>query len=118
MNTLEAFRFAEPHWAVALWVVAFFLLLLLWLDQRGSRALDRLVSPVLQQHLVSRPRRLLRLSRIALLGLAASCVVLALMRPQGEMHTVKARQSGAELMIALDVSNSMLAEDVALAPLR
>ena len=113
MNTFEAFRFAEPAWALALWAVAFFLVLLLWLDQRSSRALDRLISPALQEQLVTRPGSFARIARIFLFGLSAVCVVLALMRPQGEMHSVQARQSGAELMIALDVSNSMLAEDVA-----
>ncbi|MED5262310.1 MAG: VWA domain-containing protein, partial [Myxococcota bacterium] len=113
MESFDTFRFAEPDWALALWVVAFAVVLLLWLEQRGTRALDRLVSPALQARLVERPRRAQRVLRIILLGLSAVCLVLSLMQPQWGLRHVPVERSGAQIMIALDVSRSMLAEDVA-----
>ncbi len=113
MESFDTFRFAEPGWALALWVVAFAVVLLLWLEQRGTRALDRLVSPALQVRLVERPRRAQRVLRIVFLGLSAVCLVLSLMRPQWGLRHVPVERSGAQIMIALDVSRSMLAEDVA-----
>ena len=113
MESFDTFRFAEPDWALALWVVAFAVVLLLWLEQRGTRALDLLMAPALQTRLVERPRRAQRVLRIALLGLSALCLVLSLMRPQWGMRHIPVQRSGAQIMIALDVSRSMLAEDVA-----
>jgi len=107
------FRFAQPQWVHALWGVLAFVGLLLWFDRRGAGALDRLMSDRLQRRLARRPSPFRRRMRIGLLGLSAACLVVALMRPQFGMRQVAAPQVGAEIMIALDVSKSMLAEDVA-----
>jgi len=110
---VSEFRFAEPQWAHALWGVLAFVALLFWLDLRGAGALDQLISNTLQRRLVRRPSSLRRRMRIVLLGLSAACLVFALMRPQLGIRHVAAPRVGAEIMIALDVSKSMLAEDVA-----
>jgi Ca-activated chloride channel family protein len=106
-------HFAEPHWLYAAGVVAVVLAALVALDRRGGRALERLVGLALQPRLVSRPTALRRHLRLALLALSALSLVVALMRPQWGVEFVKAPQIGAEIMIAIDVSRSMLAEDVA-----
>lgn len=110
---MSEFRFAEPHFVHGLWVIAAFVVLLIGLERRGGSALERLVGAALQGRLVQRPGSLRRGLRIGLVGLAAACAVLALMRPQWGMRVVSASRAGAEIMIALDVSRSMLAEDVA-----
>ncbi|MBW2384868.1 MAG: VWA domain-containing protein [Deltaproteobacteria bacterium] len=110
---MSELRFAEPQWLYAAGVVAIALLALIALDRRGDRTLERLVGSALQPRLVSRPTALRRRLRLALLGLSALSLVVALMRPQWGVEFVKSRQIGAEIMIALDVSRSMLAEDVA-----
>ena len=51
--------------------------------------------------------------KFSLLMLALACLIIAAARPQyGQSERVEKRQ-GIEVMIALDISNSMLAEDVA-----
>jgi len=110
---MSDFQFAEPHWIHLIWLVVLFLGLLIWLDQRGSVKLDRLISPLMQRRLVLRPSRWRRLFVIGLIGLSAFALVLALMRPQWGFHYERTPRVGAQLMIALDVSRSMLAEDVA-----
>jgi len=110
---VSEFRFADPQWAHALWCVLAFVALLFWFDLRGAGALDQLISNTLQRRLVARPSSLRRRMRIVLLGLSAVCLVFALMRPQLGIRHVAAPRVGAEIMIALDVSKSMLAEDVA-----
>ncbi len=110
---MSEFRFAQPQWIHALWGVLAFVSLLFWLDLRGSGALDQLIGNTLGQRLVRRPSVLRRRMRIVLVGLSAACLVLALMRPQLGVRHVAAPRVGAEVMIALDVSKSMLAEDVA-----
>jgi Ca-activated chloride channel family protein len=110
---VSEFRFAQPQWIHALWGVLAFVALLFWLDLRGAGALEQLIGNTLKRRLVRRPGLLRRRMRIALLGLSAACLVLALMRPQLGIRHVAAHRVGAEIMIALDVSKSMLAEDVA-----
>jgi Ca-activated chloride channel family protein len=110
---VSEFRFAEPQWAHALWGVLAFVVLLFWFELRGAGALDQLIGNALQRRLVARPSSLRRRLRIVLLGLSAACLVFALMRPQLGIRHVAAPRVGAEIMIALDVSKSMLAEDVA-----
>ena len=110
---MSEFRFAQPQWIHALWGVLVFVALLFWFDRRGSGALDQLIGDTLRRRLVRRPSAFRRRMRIALLGLSAACLVLALMRPQLGIRHVAAPRVGAEVMIALDVSKSMLAEDVA-----
>ncbi|HYC57140.1 MAG TPA: VWA domain-containing protein [Candidatus Binatia bacterium] len=107
------FRFAEPSWSVLLWLVLGLTALLLWLDARGAGALTRFLSPVMQARLVRAPGAARRRTSIVLLGLSFLFMVLALMRPQWGVQFVATPRVGAEIMVALDVSNSMLAEDVA-----
>lgn len=44
--------------------------------------------------------------------LAAAFIILALARPQSGARKQKVKRAGVETVIALDISNSMLAEDV------
>ncbi|PAY19887.1 hypothetical protein CKO51_08610 [Rhodopirellula sp. SM50] len=110
---MSDFRFATPGWSAALWVVLATVLTLLYLEHRRGDALARFLSPVMQPRLVSRSSLMRRSMTTLLLGLASVCFVLALMRPQYGLTYVKAPRVGAQIMFCLDVSKSMLAEDVA-----
>ena len=110
---MSDFRFATPGWSAALWVVLATVIMLLYLEQRRGDALARFLSPVMQPRLVSRSSLMRRSMTTLLLGLASVCFVLALMRPQYGLTYVKAPRVGAQIMFCLDVSKSMLAEDVA-----
>jgi Ca-activated chloride channel family protein len=110
---VSEFRFADPQWVHALWGVLGFVALLLWLDRRSGSALGRVVAEALQHRLVRGPSGWRRRLGIALLGLAGACLVVALMRPQWGLRHVPTQRVGAEIMVCLDVSRSMLAEDVA-----
>ncbi len=109
---MSELRFAEPQWIHALWVVLAFAVLLLLSGRSSGRALGRLVAPSLVAVLVRRATPGQRRVRIALLTLAALFGVLALMRPQWGLSFVSTPRASAELMVAVDVSRSMLAEDV------
>ncbi len=110
MNDLQ---FAAPEWGYALWAVVAVVAGLVWLERRSGHALDRFVAAPLRGRLVAMPTPFARWLGVGLLALAAVALVLALMRPQWGVEFVMAPQVGAEIMIALDVSKSMLAEDVA-----
>ena len=106
-----ALHFANPELAPLLWLWLGFAALLIGLERRGSGALDRLVGAALQARLVERPASWRRWLRVGLLTAAGLFMVLALMRPQWGMRFVATPRVGAEIMIALDVSKSMLADD-------
>ncbi|HBE68900.1 MAG TPA: hypothetical protein DDW52_12200, partial [Planctomycetaceae bacterium] len=109
MTSLE---FAYPKWSFLFWLITAFAGALLFLILRSSTNLNRFIAPAMQQRLVrslSKPRRIavLVLTYVSLLLLLA-----AMMRPQygGTVQQLSAVQS--QIMVCLDVSKSMLAEDV------
>jgi len=104
--------FAATHWVYLLWAVATFIALLAWLERRGQGDLDRFVAVPLQSRLVLRTPPLRRALRLIFLGLCGFFITLALMRPQWGGRFVSTPQVGARIMVCLDVSRSMLAEDV------
>ena len=107
------FQFANPAWGYVLWFVFALVVVLFWFDQRGSVALNRFLSLPMQERLALRTPRGRRWSAVIVLGLAAVCFVLALMRPQWGLSFHRAPRVGSQIMICLDVSRSMLAEDTA-----
>ena len=77
-----------------------------------NRALARFGDPVLMRRLTESVNTPGRVTRSALTVIALGLIVLAIARPQwGETEQVVERH-GVQLMVALDISRSMLAEDV------
>ena len=110
---MMGYEFADEKWSLLIWVVVAFVVILVWLDQRGRVGLERFLSSPMQKRLVNRPKRSRRLMRILLLGACGLFLVLALMRPQSGRNFIHTPRIGAQVMVCLDVSRSMLAEDVA-----
>lgn len=104
-------HFAHPEFAPILWGWLVVVLGLVVLERRGSGALDRLVGIALQDRLVDRPSSWRRWVRVALIGVAGTAMAMAIMQPQMGERYVSTPRVGAEIMIALDVSRSMLADD-------
>ncbi|MFQ5879317.1 MAG: VWA domain-containing protein [Dehalococcoidia bacterium] len=91
--------------AIPLLGLAFALFLRWW-----RRALTEFAGP--QRPPVSWVVMARRLLRLTLLALALTLLALALARPQVGSEPTQLRRQGVDLVIALDVSQSMLAEDV------
>lgn len=111
-----------PDWTWAhrdrvqwLWAVLALIAVLAVLEWRGRDALGRFLSPLMQRRLVTRPSLGRIAGRLALLTVSLFALVLALMQPRskGEAPTLPGARTTADVMIVLDVSKSMLAEDVA-----
>ncbi|MDT8447101.1 MAG: VWA domain-containing protein [bacterium] len=103
-------RFFEPQ--IALWLLLLPLLLAfgLWRYKEGHKALAQRFKPELLARLfVGRPSPW---RRFGLPLLAAALLLLALMRPQGDPERVMAHKKGRDLVILLDLSKSMYAEDL------
>lgn len=112
MSNLQ-FIHLELAWLLAPAVAVF--ALLLYFDGRYAGRLLHFVSSLMQLRLASRLPPVRRFARRLLMLLTLACGVLALMRPQtpGELESTTSSQVSADVMVVLDVSRSMLAEDAA-----
>lgn len=107
------FRFADPRWLWALGLLPV-LVLLAWTAARSRRrALERFADAELVRKLTDSVSLAARRWKTALRLLAFGLLCVALARPQfgSRMETVRSR--GQDIVVALDLSRSMLAEDVA-----
>lgn len=108
---MSSLHFDQPKYGHLFWCVLVLLVISLWLELKRNAALDRFVSTVMQDRLVRRLGLSYRVLSIVLFWMALSCFVVALMKPQwGETVRTIPRVS-AQIMVCLDVSKSMLAED-------
>lgn len=103
---------ADPSQFDRIWIAAgllfFFALSELWKAYRLRRYAG--TSSALQ--LVSSLSRPMRVLKTLLFLIALVFVIVALARPQAPGRTVMAKSSGIDIVIAVDVSDSMLAQDI------
>jgi Ca-activated chloride channel family protein len=106
-------QFAQPQFLLlGLILIPAAALFLLWAKRQQKKALNRLGDQTLIQRLTAninwsgrRWQTLLQLTALALL-------IIALARPQWGSEVREIEQEGLQVVVALDVSQSMLAEDV------
>ena len=105
-------RFAAPQAFQLLWLIPIVWLASIAFERRARKTLQKALGEKLSPFLTSSVSRTKRSLKLALRLLAFGCFVLALARPQLGKSLQEVKVQGVELMIAIDVSNSMLAEDV------
>ncbi|MEC7983912.1 MAG: VWA domain-containing protein [Myxococcota bacterium] len=108
-------QFANSDFVHLLWPSALLVIFLIRTRLSQSKELSAFISPHLQSRLVTRTRNTSRLWQILFIAIVLLSGTIALMRPQtpgGNEKLVSGRVS-ADLMIVLDLSKSMLAEDAA-----
>jgi Ca-activated chloride channel homolog len=106
-------RFAHPQMLWLLVMVSMLLaLFLVWAWRRKQSLISLFVHHRLLPQLAGEVSRARQKVRLTLLGVATLCALLALARPQWGFEWEEARQRGLDVVVALDVSKSMLAEDV------
>ncbi len=109
---MNSFRFAHIDYLYLLLLIPV-LLLLFWILNRAHRnRLAGWMNPVLFAKLIPLATPVKRWVKLSLILLAYACVILALARPQYGSKLTDVKRQGVEVVLAVDVSNSMLAEDI------
>ena len=111
---MDGVIFANPGWIHGVWPTLALVAVLAYLELRGRDALGRFIAPSMQPRLAQHASLARRVAKLAFVLATLLFGVVALMRPQTPGGTEAiARKVGADIMVVLDVSKSMLAEDAA-----
>ncbi len=109
---MESFRFAHPEYFYFLLVIPVFFVLFIISRINRSRSLRKfgnndIIAQLMPSVSTSRP-----IIKFILWMLALGFIITALAQPQFGSKLLTSKRKGVELIIALDVSNSMMAEDI------
>lgn len=107
----EELHFLRPEWLWSLLPVAL-ILFLLWRQQGAARRWQSVIAPDLLEHLIVRPKGGSWLRPSHLLGPILVLAVLAVAGPSWRREPPPFTQDTAPLVIAMDLSESMLVEDI------
>ncbi|HQK69962.1 MAG TPA: VWA domain-containing protein, partial [Bacteroidales bacterium] len=109
---MSMFRFANPEYLYLLLAIP--VLLILWAvnNYRRKKAIVRYGESNLVRQLIPDMSVIRPVIKLILQILAIVMIALMLARPQFGSKIEEVKREGVEVIIALDVSNSMLAEDI------
>ena len=109
----SALSFARPVWLHALWLLPLGIVLFWWAEQRRRALIGRIVAPKLRALLAGNTSPARRWFRGACVLGALGLLAVTLAGPRLGYDTLEVPHKGRDVIIAMDVSRSMLATDVA-----
>ncbi|MDA7921101.1 VWA domain-containing protein [Verrucomicrobiales bacterium] len=109
---MSGLTFGHPEFFLALFLLLPLAILRVRAHFKGSRNLPGLVSPRLHKQLIVNSARATAWATFALQCLAMASVITALARPQLGFDEIDSQTEGRNLIIAIDTSRSMLADDL------
>ena len=104
--------FGAPQYLYALAALPALMLFLRWAWGRRTAALRRIGDPVIVGRLGLETGRLVRIVRLTLWFVGVALLIVGLARPQWGSDIEIVEQGGVQVMVALDISRSMLAQDL------
>ncbi len=105
-------RFAAIGFSFWFIIILFLVFFYVWAARARRAAMERFAHKELLEQLSSRLDYGKRFLKTLLMILAVAFIIFALMRPQWGFHWEEVKRKGVDILIALDTSKSMLAEDV------
>lgn len=105
-------RFDDPQYLWLLCIIPILLLVRVWAYTVRRKNLRRLGDPALIAQLAPGVSAMRRNVKFALVIVAIAFIIIAVARPQMGSKISKEQRKGIEAVICLDISRSMLAEDV------
>ncbi len=105
------FRFAAPQYLYLLSIVPLLICWFIYTIYKKRMSLKKFGDPAILAHLMPGASKARPAVKFSLLLLAITGVIFIIARPQSGSKYETVKRQGVEVVIALDVSNSMLAED-------
>ncbi|HEV7232424.1 MAG TPA: VWA domain-containing protein [Bacteroidia bacterium] len=105
-------RFENIHYLYALGLIPLCILLFLVTSAWKKRMIRRFGDTVLVLKLIPDISAAKRISKFLLFLTGLACIILVVLNPQAGSKLQEVKRRGARIIIALDVSNSMKAEDL------
>lgn len=109
----SALTFARPALLHALWLLPLVALLYWWAERRRRALIGRIVAPKLRNLLAGNASHVRRWFRGACVVGALALLIITMAGPRLGYDTLEVQHRGRDVIIAMDVSRSMLAPDVA-----
>jgi Ca-activated chloride channel family protein len=109
---MQLFRFANPEYLYLLLLLPAMIALFVINEIRRRNSIKKLGESVLIGRLMPEISKIRPVLKFILLLLGISVIIVLLARPQFGSRLEEVKKQGVEVIIALDVSNSMLAEDI------
>lgn len=106
------FRFAHPIFLYMLILIPLFTALFVFLRYQRKQNLKKFGDIQLMAHLMPEVSSVRPVIKFSLMMLALSLIIFIMARPQYGIRNEEYKRSGIEAIIAVDVSNSMLCEDI------
>jgi Ca-activated chloride channel homolog len=106
-------RFANVEYFYVLWFLPILIAFFVFVFRAKQRALMRFGNLQLMQKLIENTSRKKQIYKIAILLFALLFIVLSLARPQIGTKLEEISREGVDIIVAMDVSTSMLAQDIA-----
>ena len=105
-------RFAHPEYLNLLYLLPLLAAVFLYLGMNRKKILQNFADIELHKTLFPADSNIKRWTKFALILLALTCLVFAAANPQVGTKMQEVKQTGIDVFILLDVSNSMMAEDI------
>jgi Ca-activated chloride channel homolog len=105
-------RFANNYLLHLLWLIPLAIVFYILVFRAKARALQRFGNIELMKRLAANASRTRQIAKAVLIILALFFAILALARPQIGTRMEEVKREGIDIMIAIDVSTSMMAEDM------
>jgi len=106
-------RFESPEWFSLFYLLPFIIGLFIWFNRQAEARRKKFATAPLLPRLLKGSEQWRRNTKFIIFVCAVSVLITALARPQLGVEPKEAKQVGIDILIALDVSLSMLAEDIA-----
>jgi len=104
--------FGSPQFLLALLALPVLAIFVRWVLTRRAAAVKLIGDPLLVNRLSEAASQRLRVAQLLLRFVGAALVIIALARPQWGSYIEIVEQRGVQVMVVLDVSHSMLSQDV------
>ncbi len=105
-------RFANPEYFYLYWLIPLFILFFVWSFRKKRKLLQRIGDENLVNQLIQSVSRKKQIWKVVIVLLAFCFLIFALADPQIGTKLENVKREGVDILVALDVSKSMLAEDV------